>query len=83
MAHRLGGFVAFADDLGQVPSTHPHGGSQPSLSPTPGDLIYLLTSTDTRCMHNMHTCRYVVKIYHVTNIPQDGTWDMIGRALAS
>lgn len=37
MAHWLGAPVALAQDLGSVPGIRTYDGSQPSVSPVPGD----------------------------------------------
>jgi len=44
MAQRFKAFAFPAEDLGSIPSTHPHGGSQPSETPPP-TLRALVTHT--------------------------------------
>jgi hypothetical protein len=46
MVKRLRASTALAEDLGLVPSTL-HSGSQPSITPAPGDPIPSLVSTGT------------------------------------
>lgn len=56
-------WVQLKEDLGagetikvksQVPSQHPHGGSQPSITPGQKICCPLLTSRDTRHAHDAH-----------------------------
>ena len=38
MAQQLRALTTIPEDLGSISSTHPHGGSQLSITPVPGDL---------------------------------------------
>lgn len=50
MAQWLRTLDVLPEDLGSVPSQHPHGGSQSPISLVPEDLRYFLASMGTACI---------------------------------